>query len=161
MTHLGIGIRQFRVGFEPAIDRPPGLPFVLAAEGTCRRNRDEHPFGIGGVDQDRVQAQTAGAGLPLARRLMRAQAGQLVPVLAAVCRPEHGGILDSGVDRVGIGQRRLEMPDALEFPGMRGAVVPEMLPRGAVIHELVADGLPGLAGIVRSLQDLPEPAARL
>ncbi len=56
--------------------------------------------------------------------LLIAQAGQLVPGLAAVGRAEQRGVLDAGVDDVRIGQRRLQMPDALELPRMLRAVVP-------------------------------------
>ena len=86
---------------------------------------------------------------------------QLLPGLAAVDRLEHRGVFDAGVDRVGIGQRRLEVPDALELPRMRRAVVPLMRAGHAVVLELVADRLPRLAAIVGSLHDLPEPAGAL
>ena len=47
-----------------------------------------------------------------------------MPGFAAVGRAEDGGVFDAGVDGVGIGERRLEVPDALEFPRMLRAVVP-------------------------------------
>src|ERR1700678_1239459 len=53
------------------------------------------------------------------------------------------------------------MPDSLELPGMRRAVVPLVRPGHAVVHELVAHRLPGLAGIVGALDHLSEPACRL
>ena len=114
-----------------------------------------------------------------------AQAGQFVPGLAAVGRAEEGGVFDAGVDGVGIGQRRLEMPDAFELPRVLRAVVPlvrrERLAgfRRRVVDELVALALghavgrrgrlagrrarlvPGLAAVVGALDDLPEPAAGL
>ena len=71
------------------------------------------------------------------------------------------GVLDARVDGVGIGQRRLEMPDALELPGMRRAVVPLVRAGDAVVDELVADRLPRLAAVVRALDQLAEPAAGL
>ena len=80
---------------------------------------------------------------------------------AAVGRAEQRGVLDAGVDRVGIGQRRLQMPDALELPGMRRAVVPLVRAGHAVVGELVADRFPGLAAVVGTLDQLPEPTARL
>ena len=89
-----------------------------------------------------------------------AQAGQFVPVLPAVGRLEQRGVFDAGVDRVGIGQRGLEVPDALELPRMRRAVVPLVGAGHAVVGELVADRLPGLAAVVRALDHLAEPAAR-
>ena len=87
--------------------------------------------------------------------------GQFLPVLPAVGRREHGGVLDAGIDRVGIRQRRLEVPHALEFPRVRRAVVPLVRAGHAVVRELVADRLPGLAAVVRPLNRLAEPAARL
>ena len=116
---------------------------------------------------------------------MAAQPGQLVPRLAAVGRAEQGGVFDAGVDGVRIGQRRLEMPDALELPGMLRAVVPLVRGEGLagfgrrVVDELVALALghavrsggrlagrcsglvPRLAAVVGALDDLPEPAAGL
>ena len=52
--------------------------------------------------------------------------GSSVPGLPAVGGAEQRRVLDAGVDRVGIGQRRLEVPDALELPRVRRAVVPLM-----------------------------------
>ena len=92
---------------------------------------------------------------------MAAQPGKLLPGAAAVGRAEQGGILDAGVDRVGIGERRFEMPDALELPGVLRAVVPLVSAGYAVVLELVADRLPRLAAVVRALDHLPEPAAGL
>src|SRR4051794_15355979 len=53
------------------------------------------------------------------------------------------------------------MPDALEFPGMRRAVVPQVRAGDAVVHELVPHRLPRLATVVGALDHLPEPAAGL
>ena len=92
---------------------------------------------------------------------MAAQSRKLLPVLAAVGRAEQGGVFDAGVDRVRIGQRRLEVPDALELPRVRRAVVPLVRAGDAVVDELVADRLPGLAAVVGALDQLPEPAAGL
>ena len=75
-------------------------------------------------------------------RAVLAQARQLVPVLAAVGRAEQRGVFDAGVDRVGIGQRRLEMPDALELPRVLRAVVPLVRAGHAVVDELVAAPAP-------------------
>ena len=118
-------------------------------------------FGIARVEQDRVQAHAAGAGLPVRTRAVAAQAGKLLPGLPAVGRAEQRRVLDAGVDGVRIGQRRLEVPDALELPRVRRAVVPLVRAGNAVVDELVADRLPGLAAVVRALDHLPEPAAGL
>jgi hypothetical protein len=56
--------------------------------------------------------------------MLLAQAREFLPVLPAVGRLEHRGVLHAGENRVGIAQRRLEMPDALELPGVLRAVVP-------------------------------------
>src|SRR5215211_5851128 len=53
------------------------------------------------------------------------------------------------------------MPDTLEFPRVRRPVVPLMRARHTVIDELIAARLPGLAAVVRPLDDLPKPSARL
>jgi len=70
-----------------------------------------------------VEAHPTGARLPLGPGAVAAQAGELLPRLAAVGRAEQPRVLHPGVRRVGIGERRLEVPDALELPGVLGAVV--------------------------------------
>ena len=148
-------------GLQSAVDRPPGLAAVVGAERARRRDGDEDPLGIARIEQDRVQAHPAGARLPARPRAVAAQSGQLLPGLAAVGRAEQGGVFHPGVDRVRIGQRRLEMPDALELPGVRRAVVPLVRAGDAVVDELVAHRLPRLAAVVGALDHLPEPAAGL
>src|SRR5205085_2097353 len=94
-------------------------------------------------------------------RAVAAQAGQLVPSLAAIGRAKDRGVLDAGVNGVWIVQRRFQVPDSLEFPGVRRAIVPLMRSRGALVGKLVSDRVPGLAAIVGALDLLPEPAAAL
>src|SRR5262249_55498486 len=53
------------------------------------------------------------------------------------------------------------MPDALELPGARRAVVPLVSAGDTIVHELVPHRLPHLAPIVGALDLLPEPAAGL
>jgi hypothetical protein len=89
------------------------------------------------------------------------QSRKLIPGLPAIGRFEEGGIFGSSVDRVRVSQRRLQVPDTGELPGVLRAVVPLMGARHAVVLELVADRLPCLAAIVRALHRLAEPAARL
>src|SRR6266487_3233798 len=69
--------------------------------------------------------------------------------------------LRSGVNGVGICARGLDVPDALELPGMRRVVVPAVRAWGALVLELVAYRFPRLAAVVRALHHLSEPAARL
>jgi hypothetical protein len=92
---------------------------------------------------------------------MSAQSGELLPRLPAIPRAEQGGVLDPGVDRVRVGQRWFEMPDARELPGVRRAVVPLVGPGDAVVHELVPHRLPRLAPVAGALDQLPEPAGGL
>src|SRR5207237_9983403 len=49
----------------------------------------------------------------------------------------------------------------LARPRVRRAVVPQVGAGGAVVRELVADRLPGLAAVAGALDELPEPAAGL
>src|ERR1700733_4581375 len=92
---------------------------------------------------------------------MGAQAGEFVPAAPRILGPEKGGVFDASIDRVGIGARRLKMPDALELPRMGGTVIPLVGAGYAVIEKLVPDRLPGPAAVIRSLNQLPEPARAL
>src|SRR5439155_8972499 len=103
----------------------------------------------------------AGAWLPFGPGAVIAQSGEFLPVLSAVSRAEQGGVFHAGVRGIRIGQRWFEMPDALELPGVRRAVVPQVRAGGAVVDELVADRLPRLAAVVGPLDHLAEPAAGL
>src|SRR3972149_9777622 len=108
-----------------------------------------------------------------------------MPVLAAIGAAEQRGVFNTGVNRIRIGERRFQMPDALELPRVRRAVVPLVRGQGfagfrrSVVNELVAFALghavrsgdrfagrrsglvPSLAAVIRALNDLSEPAARL
>src|SRR5678810_865770 len=143
VTGLSLWVRNV-LRVESLIDRLPAGASIVGAEGAGRRNRDEHSFRIGWVEQDRVQPQSTGPGRPRCPRAVATQSWKLRPVLPAVGRLEDRGIFDPGVHMVGIRQRRLEMPDALELPWMRCPVVPLMGPRHAVIRELVPDWCPCL-----------------
>src|SRR5208282_366218 len=135
------------------------------------------------IENDGVQTHPTRAGLPFRTGAVAAQSGEFLPVLAAIGRAEQGGVFYSSVDRVGIGERRLQMPHAFKFPGMLRAVVPLMsgerlagFPR-RVVDELVACGLrgawrgrlpgrrsglvPGFAAVVGAFNQLPEPSACL
>ena len=96
---------------------------------------------------------------------------------------EEGCVFDAGVDGVGVGERGLDVPDALELPRVLGAVVPLVGGEGlagffgGVVEEAVwrrggplwAFGLagleaglvPGFAAVVGALDELAEPAAGL
>jgi len=90
-----------------------------------------------------------------------AKARHLLPRLPGVAGPEQRGVFHAGVDGVRIRQRRFDVPDALEFPRVRRAVVPLMGSRHGGVLELVANRLPRFAAVIRALHDLPEPPAGL
>src|SRR5256886_638652 len=156
--------------------------FRSGPEGACRRDGDVHVLRIGGIEQDRVEAHPAGAGLPLGPRAVAAQPRELLPRLAAVARAEQAGVFYARICGVRIGEGRLEVPDPLELPGVLRAVVPLMRGqrlagvRRRVVDELVAlagghafgrlrhatpGRLPRLASVAGALDDLSEPPARL
>ena len=82
-------------------------------------------------------------------------------VVPAVGRLEQRGVLGAREDRVGIGQRGLEVPNARELPGVRRPVVPLVGAGRAVVGEPVAHRPPRLPAVVRALDDLAEPTRRL
>src|SRR4030095_13615335 len=111
---------------QAAIDRLPSLAAVIRAKRASRRNRDKDSFWVTWIENDGVQAHPAGARLPRRTGAVAAQSRKLLPRPTAVGRAEQGGVLNTGIDCVRIGQRRFEMPDSLELPRMCRAVVPLM-----------------------------------
>ena len=148
-------------GAQPLVDGSPGDSPIVRAEGARRGDSDKNPLRIARVQNDGVQTHAAGARLPVRPRAVTAQPRQFTPRLPAIRRSEHGCIFDACVDRFRIGERWFQMPDALELPRMRRAVIPLVGAGHAVIHKLIADRRPCFAAIVRSLNQLAEPAARL
>src|SRR4029077_5752274 len=167
-------------------DGLPGLAGVIGAKRARRRDGDVHALGIGVIQNDAVQAHAAGTRLPFRPCAVAAQPGKLLPTLAAVGRFENRRIFHASVYGIGIGERRFDMPDALELPGVLRAVVPLVRGEGLsslfgrrVVDEFVAlaflrallrglllagrrPGLnPGFAAVSGSLNDLPEPSAGL
>src|SRR5258706_11084764 len=92
---------------------------------------------------------------------MAAQPGEFAPRLSAVGGPEDRRVFDSGIHRVRIVERRFQMPDSLELPGVRLAVVPLVSAGNAIVRELVIHWLPCLSTVIGALDQLPEPAAGL
>ena len=123
---------------QPAIDRLPGFAAIIRAERARRRNRDENALRIFRIEQDRVQTHSARARLPFRAGAVLAQAGQLLPRFAAIRRFEKRGVFHARINVIGIVERRLEVPDALEFPRMLRAVVPLMRAGHAVVNKFVA-----------------------
>src|SRR5262249_13502873 len=131
-------------GPQAAVHRPPRLTGVISPKRASGRDGDEDPPWMARVQHDRVQAHATGARLPQVP-LCATQFGKLLPCLPAISRVEQGSVFYPSVDRVWIGQRRFEMPDALKLPEARCAVVPLMRAGNTVVHELVPHRLPRLA----------------
>src|SRR5262249_35679416 len=118
---VGVRVGELVRRREPAVDRTPGLATVVGAEGAAGGDRGVDAVGVVAVDDDGVQPHAAGARRPKVA-LDGAETGELVPGLAGVGGAEEGGVFDAGVDGVGIGRGGFQVPDALEFPGVLGAV---------------------------------------
>src|SRR6266851_10434071 len=146
---------------QAAVRGPPAFARIIGPESSGGRNGDEHPIAVGRILNDRVQTHPAGARRPGGPGLMPPQARELLPGLAGIRGTEKGRVFNPGIYRVGISQRRFEMPDALELPGARRAVVPEVRAGLAVVDELVPHRLPSLAPVVGALDQLPEPPGGL
>src|SRR5436309_10646108 len=123
VSDLGRRIRNV-LRLQAVVDRQPRLSAIIGPERTRRGNCDEHPARIDGVEEDGVEAHAAGARLPLGPRAVLTKAGHFLPALAAIARSKQGGVLDTRVDGVRVGQRGFEVPDTRKLPRMWRAVVP-------------------------------------
>jgi len=183
VADLGVGVGDV-LRVEAFVDRLPGFPAVVGAEGTSSRDGDVDTTGVFRVQDDGVKTHSASAGLPTWAGAVASQAREFVPVLSTIGGAEKSGVLDPSVDGVGISERRFKMPDALELPRMLRAVVPlvgsERRARlgGCVVDKLVAFAPgraagassfpwrrarlePRFAAVIGALDHLPEPAAGL
>ena len=156
VAHLGLGLRNV-VGPQPAVHRTPRAAAVVAAEDAGGRDGGEDSPGIVRIQQDRVQAEAARTRLPRRCARVAAQPGQLLPGAAAVLGAEQGGVLDPGVDRVGIGPVRLQVPHPGELPRVRRSVVPLVGAGLPLVAELVTHRVPRASAVVGTLDHLPEP----
>jgi hypothetical protein len=86
LAELGIGI-GCEAGADALIGRPERFATVLAHIMAAGRDAEVHAIP---VTNDRVHAESAVAGLPLARVLVVADARHHVPRIAAVIAPEQG-----------------------------------------------------------------------
>ena len=131
-------------GLQAVVDWLPRFARIIAAECACGGDGDEDAIRVLGVEDDRVQAHSAPARLPRRTGAMGAESGKFLPVLPAIGGAEQSGVFHSRVYHIGIGQRGLEMPNTREFPGVRRSVVPHVRAGDTVVHEFIADWLPGL-----------------
>src|SRR5262249_17992087 len=144
------------------------------------RDSDPHALRVAWIKNNCVQTHATCTRLPLRPGSVPTQSGELLPVLAAIARPEDGSVFNACINSVGIGQRWLQMPHPLELPGVLRPGIPLMRGErrsGRVVCELVARRfrrpgfwlltcrrprlMPRLTAIIRALNDLPKPAAGL
>src|SRR5215471_18685961 len=88
---------------------------------------------------------------------MQPQPGELAPGHAPIDRLVQRRVLRPGVHGIRIGRGRLQVPDPLELPGSRRAVVPHVRTRVDDVAEVVADRLPAGTAVIGPLDQLPEP----
>ena len=95
MSHFRVGIGQFVRRFQSARNRFPGLATVIRAKTTAGGNGNVNPLFIFGIEQNRVHAHAARAGLP-EMALGVAQPGKFLPRFAAVGGFENRRVLRAG-----------------------------------------------------------------
>ena len=83
VADFGGGIGK-ELGFQAAVDGPPGLPAIVGAKGARGGDGDEHAVGIGLIENDGMQAHAAGSRLPARPGAVAAQSGKFLPGQAAV-----------------------------------------------------------------------------
>ncbi len=155
-SRLGNGLRV-----QSAVNGLPRLAGIVAAKSPGGGDRDEDPARVAGIEDDRVQAHPTGAWLPAGPGAVMAQSGELLPAFSSVARAKDRGVFDTRIDRIGICERRFQVPDSLELPGVWCAIVPLVRAGGSFVGELVIHRLPSLAAVAGALDYLPKPAAGL
>src|SRR5579859_1299339 len=166
------------------VDRLPGQTTIIRAKRASSGNRNVDSLWITGIKNHRVQAHSPRTRLPLRTGSMPAQSGKFLPGFAAIFRFEKRGILNAGKDSVRFRERRLDMPDTLELPGMLRTIIKLMRRqrfsglRRNVVDKFVALSFrhsigtlffawrssrlePRLAAVIRTLNHLPKPPAGL
>src|SRR5205814_2088453 len=83
VADFGVGIGNV-LRDEAFVDGLPGFARVGGAESTGGGDRDIDTIGIFLVENDGVEAHTAGAGLPFRAGAVTAQSRKFVPVFAAI-----------------------------------------------------------------------------
>src|SRR5262249_39538007 len=123
VADFSAGVRQkWRV--QAFVNWFPGGAAVVGAKCAGGGNCDENALWILGINQNGVQAHSSGTWLPFRPGAVAAQPGKFVPRFAAILRTEYCSIFHASVNRIMFRERRLEMPNALELPGMLRTVVP-------------------------------------
>ena len=103
VADFGGGIRDV-LRVEPFVDGLPGFAAVVGSKRACSGDGDDDALGIAGIENDGVQAHAAGPGLPLRAGAMAAECREFLPGFAPVFRTEYGGVFNTGIDHVGLGE---------------------------------------------------------
>src|SRR6266705_268118 len=98
---------------QSVIDRFPRFSAVIGAESACGRDRHVYSLWILRIEKNCMQTHAACARLPFRAGIVFSETGQFVPRFAAVLRFKQRRVFHTGVNMLGIMQRRLEMPNAL------------------------------------------------
>ncbi len=106
VADLGGGVGDV-LGPEALVDGLPGEAGVVGTESAGGGNGDDDAVLVGGVEDDGVEAEAACAGLPPRAGAVGAEAGELMPIGAAVGGLEERGVFGAGEDGVRVGERRL------------------------------------------------------
>src|SRR5512142_692484 len=99
LPELRILVRQ-ELGADSAVAGAPTLAAIVGAIHAAGRHGDEHTLPVAGMRDDRMEAQTTAAGLPLGAVFMRQKSVDGRPTLAGVSRLEQTRRLDSRPEKI-------------------------------------------------------------
>src|SRR5262245_42471971 len=103
MANLGILIGDV-LRAQSAIDGFPARASIIGTECARGRDGDINPLRIAGIENDSVQAHTAGPWLPFGTCPMPTQSRELLPAAPTIGRAEQRSVFDSGIEGIGIGE---------------------------------------------------------
>src|SRR5580698_6229584 len=99
MADLGVRVRNVG-GAQATVDRLPRRAAIVRSERASRRDGDEHSDRVLRIQNNRVQAQPAGAGLPQRPGAVATESRNFMPGMSAIRRAEQCRIFYSGIDFV-------------------------------------------------------------
>ena len=102
LAELGVVAVGEKSDDDAAVAGVPRLAAVVRSIDTSRRDGDQQAVGVVGVDEDRVQAHPAAAGLPLRAMRVVPQTRDEREAAPAVVAAEQGRRFDAGVHHVGL-----------------------------------------------------------
>src|SRR5207302_6945365 len=111
LAEFGIFFRH-ELRARAAIFRVPRRAAVIGAKNSDGGNADEHSLRIRRIELDRVQTQSARAGMPSRARWVLAEAGDFAPRFAGIVAAKKRCGSNAGVKRLRRrGESRLGVPD--------------------------------------------------